>query len=234
MRGGAVVRVKDLIKAVVDNKLDDLHTAIPARIEEIDLQRMRASVTLLRKRRISPDSEPQPVPPILEVPVLLAKGGDFILRPPIRKGDTVLVVFAERALDYLLMDGSPQDPRFKRRHAIDDAIAIPGLMHQAEPQLPAEHSEDLLIYHRKKGSKVVMRQSGDLLLEVGPHRLELRADGPAILHTSDLRLGGEGAVEAVPLGTSLKQWLDTHTHSANGVGAPVGESPGPSEVVKTL
>ncbi|NLU42214.1 MAG: hypothetical protein GXX08_08420 [Firmicutes bacterium] len=228
------MRVKDLIKAVVDNKLDDLHTAIPARMEEIDLQRMRASVTLLRKRRVSPDSEPQPVPPILEVPVLLPKGGDFIIRPPIRKGDTVLVVFSERALDYLLVDGTPQDPKFARRHAIDDAIAIPGLMHQAESQLPAEHSKDLLIFHREKGSKIIMKEAGDVLIEVGPHRVELRIDGPSILHTSDLRLGGEGAAEGVPLGAALKQWLDGHTHSANGAGAPTQASPDPSQVVKVL
>jgi len=234
MRGGASVRVKDLVKAIVDNKLDDLHTAIPARVESFDPQTMRASVTLLRKRRVSPDFDPEPMPPILEVPVQFIKGGDFVIRPPVKNGDTVLVVFSERALDYLLIDGTPQDPRFKRRHALDDAIAIPGLLNQSEAKLPPEHAEDMLVYHRQTGSKVVLRQSGDLLVQVGQHRLELRADGPAILHTSDLRLGGEGAIEAVPLGTSLKGWLDTHTHSQNGAGAPVGESPGPSEVVKTL
>lgn len=228
------MRIGDLVKAIIDNKLDDVHTAIPARVEEIDPKRMRASVTLLRKRRVSPDSDPEPIPPILEVPVMTPKGGDFLVRPPVRKGDTVLVVFSERALDHLLVDGKPQDPRYKRRHALDDAIAIPGLLNQAEAQFPAEHAEDMLVYHRQTGSKLVMKQSGDLLLEVGQHRLELRADGPAILHTSDLRLGGEGAAEAVPLGTALKQWLDGHTHSSNGAGPPASASPDPSEVVKVL
>lgn len=228
------MRIGDLVKAIVNNALDELHTAIPARVESFNPQTMRANVTLLRKRRVSADSDPEPIPPILEVPVLLIKGGDFVIRSPVKKGDTVLVVFSERAMDYLLIDGNPQDPRFKRRHALDDAIAIPGLLNQSEAKLPSEHAEDMLVYHRQIGSKVVLRQSGDLLVQVGQHRLELRADGPAILHTPDLRLGGEGAAEAVPLGTTLKQWLDAHTHSANGAGPPTDESPDPSQVVKTL
>ncbi len=228
------MRAGELVKAIVNNALDNLHTAIPARVESFDPQTMRASVTLLRKRRVSPGSDPEPIPPILEVPVQFIKGGDFVVRPPVRKGDTVLVVFSERALDYLLVDGNPQDPRFKRRHALDDAIAVPGLLNQSEAKLPSEHAEDMLVYHRKTGSKLVMKQSGDLFLEVGQHRLELRADGPAILHTSDLRLGGEGALEGVPLGIALKQWLDGHTHSSNGIGPPTSASPDPSQVVKTL
>jgi hypothetical protein len=61
---------------------------------------------------------------------------------------------------------------------------------------------------------------------------------------SQLLLGGPGATQGVPLGTSLKSWLDAHTHTAGllldgmsspvtgTTGAPVTASPSPSSKVK--
>ena len=62
----------------------------------------------------------------------MPKAGPFVMRWPVKKGDVVLVVFSERALDYILTDGQPQDPQLRRRHALDDAIALPGLLHRGE------------------------------------------------------------------------------------------------------
>lgn len=69
------------------------------------------------------------------------------------------------------------------------------------------------------------------------------ADTLSFSVTSALHLGGPDAREGVPMGTSLKAWLDGHTHLAgtlvapNGAvqgatGAPASASPDPSSKVK--
>lgn len=244
------MKLTDLIETMIDGALDDVHTALPARVERFDPTTLRGEVVPLIKRRFEKGADPEPLPPILDVPFVMPKAGSFVMRWPVRRGDVVLLVFSERALDYILTDGRPQDPQLRRRHALDDAIAIPGMLHRGEGTLPAEHGEDVLLLHRDKSVKLVMRSDGTMLIEnpeasakwemaengeitltVPPHVVRLVPNGPAIIESPTLLLGSETAEEGVPLGQTLKEWLDTHTHSANGAGPPTSPSPAPSEKV---
>src|SRR5690606_29719193 len=137
------MRIHELVRKLIDQALADVHTALPARVEQFDPTTLRGEVVPLVKRRVTKDGEPEPWPPILDVPFWMPKAGPFIMRWPVRRGDVVLIVFSERALDYIMTDGQPQDPRFRRRHALDDAIALPGLLHQGEGTLPGHHGEDV-------------------------------------------------------------------------------------------
>lgn len=235
---------------MVNEALTDVHTAIPARVEKYDPETLRGEVVPLIKRRLEKGGEPESLPPILDVPFQMPKAGPFILRWPVRRGDTVLVVFSERALDYIMTDGKPQDPRLRRHHALDDAIAIPGLMHLGEGKLPGKHGDDVLLLHRESGVKIVMQADGKVLIEnpsasaswelepsgetvltTPPHIVRLIPGGAAILESPELLLGGEGAEEGVPLGAQLKEWLDNHTHdvsyswTSEGGGATVTSAP---------
>lgn len=254
-----------LISAMLNQALDDVHTALPARVERFDPETLRGEVVPLIKRRFERGGEPESLPPILDVPFVMPKAGPFIMRWPVRRGDVVLVVFSERALDYIMTDGRPQDPRLRRRHALDDAIAVPGLMHLAEDKLPSDHGDDVLLLHRDNGVKIVMQADGKILIEnpaasakwelepsgetkltTPPHVVRLVPGGPAVLESPQLLLGGEDAEEGVPLGATLKEWLDNHTHpvdyswtsgagsSTATSGPPDDPSPDPSEVVKTI
>src|SRR5690606_18511952 len=165
------MRIYQLIDHMVEQKLDDLHVALPARVERFDPATLRGDVVPLVKRRVTNDGEPEPLPPILDVPFWMPKAGPFVLRLPVRRGDVVLVVFSERALDYLLVDGNPQEPRFRRRHALDDAIAIPGLLHQGEGALPSEHGQDVALFDRNTGNKIVLTASGDCIIHVPAGRI---------------------------------------------------------------
>lgn len=218
------MRLTKLVATMIDQALDDVHTALPARVERFDPTTLRGDVVPLVKRRVTKDGEPEPCPPILDVPFWMPKAGPFVLRLPVRRGDTVLVVFSERALDYILTDGQPQDPRLRRRHALDDAIALPGLLNRAEGKLTEEHGEDVALFDRNTGNKIVLKASGDCILHIPAGRIYL-AD--------------EGANEGAARGTSLKQWLDSHTHpyswtsgSGSGTtGPPTEPSPEPSKKV---
>lgn len=218
------MRIHELVRKMIDQALDDVHTALPARVERFDLVTLRGEVVPLVKRKVQREGEPEPWPPILDVPFWMPKAGPFVLRLPVQRGDVVLLVFSERALDYLLVDGQPQDPRFRRRHALDDAIAIPGLLHQGEGALPSEHGQDVALFDRNNGNKIVLKASGDCILHIPAGRIYL-AD--------------EGATEGAARGTSLKQWLDEHTHpyywtdpgGSDVTGPPTTPSPEPSKKV---
>lgn len=247
---------------MINQALDDVHTALPARVERFDPTTLRGDVVPLVKRRFERDGEPEALPPILDVPFAMPKAGPFIMRWPVRRGDVVLVVFSERALDYILTDGQPQDPRLRRRHALDDAIAIPGLMHRGEGTLPADHGGDVLLLNRDTGDKIVakaaggftienpsasakwdMEKNGETTFEVPPSVVRLIPGTGAVLETDAIFLGSENAEEGVPLGMTLKQWLDSHTHEVtyswtSGAGSatvtsepPSDPSPDPSEKV---
>lgn len=207
--------IEKIVENMLDQELDDLHTAAPARIEKYDSIRMVAEVTLMYKNR-----EMQ-LSPIIEAPVSLLKAGSFIIRPPYKVGDIVLVVFSERSLDYILQE-APQDTKSRARHRLDDAIIVSGLKIDSQADLPEEHSEDLLIMNTESSSKAVLTKDGDIILEGNNIFL------------------GDGASEGVPLGDSLKSYLDSHTHyytwgDSGGAGytdAPLQSAPNPSDKVK--
>lgn len=248
----------EFVKRMVGQAIEDIHTALPAKVEKFDPTTLRGDVVPLVKWRTAKDTEPEPMPLILDVPFWMPKAGPFILRMPVKKGDVVLLVFSERALDFILVDGQPQDPQFNRRHALDDAMALPGLLHQGEDNLPGEHGADVLLLHRETGVKIFMAQDGTVRIEnpkagshwemkpsgetnfkTPPHTVKLIPGGAVVVESPEILLGSDGAEEGVPLGITLKEWLDGHTHeyswtSSGGSGTtspPTSESPKPSEKV---
>jgi hypothetical protein len=211
---------KDLIKALIDQALTELHVALPARIEKYDPKTLRAEVTILAKKTL--EGKPVTIPPIVEVPVAILKSGPFVIRPPYVQGDIVQVLFNERALDNILISGDPQEVGLTRKHTLDDAVVIGGLRVENAANLPSKHSDCLYIANVDEDAKVVITPNGHVIINGGQIFL------------------GEGATEGVSLGTSLKSWLDGHTHpyswtdpgGSGNTGIPNSASPAPSTIVK--
>ena len=105
--------------------------------------------------------------------------------------------------------------------SIYDPVCI-GFLYTDVNQKPLQVKDRMIIKHTS-GATIVIEPEGDVI--VTP------ADG------KNYKLGGDGATEGVPLGTSLKAWLDSHSHST-GVGpsgTPLqGPSPSPSTIVSVL
>jgi hypothetical protein len=119
------------IRAEIDDDRQTLHTAMPARVESYDATYGRASVQPLLKRIDIDENGDRVVtsyPVINEVPVVFPGSGGWRIRFPITAGDVVLLLFAEGSLDRWLQRGGEVDPGDSRRHDINDAFAIPGLM----------------------------------------------------------------------------------------------------------
>ncbi len=94
------------------------------------------------------------LPVITNVPVVFPGGGGFRVTFPVRAGDTVLLVFADRSLDAWLSEGHETGPDDMRRHALSDAVCIPGLHPNNAPWAGA--SETNLTLGKDNGPQVIV------------------------------------------------------------------------------
>jgi hypothetical protein len=151
------------IKAIIEDRIDSIHTALPAKIKSYDAKTMYAEVILLNKKEL--EGEQVQIPPVVEVPVAHLNADRFVIRPPYSKGDIVQVIFNERALDKLLITGKSEEVKLTRKFSYDDAVVVKGLKLESEPDLNPNYTEDLLIENQEAGSRIVMKKNGDLLIE---------------------------------------------------------------------
>ncbi|MFP4017565.1 MAG: Gp138 family membrane-puncturing spike protein, partial [Halanaerobiales bacterium] len=207
-------------------------------------EKMRAEITLLNKKDL--EGNLVEIPPVLEVPVGFMKAGRFIIRPPYQKGDVVVVVFSEKAIDKLLISGDPENPKYKRKHSLDDAIIVNSLQLESESDLNSNYTSDLLIENQEADSRIVMKENGDMLIETSGDtdikttgNTTIQTDGDTKIDTSgatdiisgspttvtaptitvdgEVHLGGSGG-EGLSFGETLKSWLDEHTHPGDSGG----------------
>ena len=249
-----LTNIKNTLRNMIENRIGDIHTALPARIEKYDHETMYATVVLLNKKKLG--EEMVEIPPIVEVPVAHLNANMFVIRPPYKKGDIVQVVFNEKALDKLLITGKSEKVKFTRSHKIDDAVVVSGLKLESESSLNSDYAEDLLIENQDTGSRIVMKANGDLLAETngnsniittGNAMHDSAGSGdrnagstttvtaPTIIADGTVHLGGSGG-EGLSLGDTLKAWLDGHKHpgdSGGTTGVPTSSSPATSSKVFT-
>ena len=190
-----------------------INSSMLAKIEKFDGVTMKADLIPLVKIK-NKAGIIEEVSMLIEVPVSFIKAGPFIIRPPYKPGDIVIVVFADSDIDNVLLSGDVSSPNSSRKHSLDDAIVVGSIMPYTVT-LPGEHLNDLIIANEDFSTKLVLKESGEIIIQGGK-----------------VFLGNETAVEGVPLGDTLKTWLDSHTHPT--VGKPTSESPEPSKVVKTI
>lgn len=120
----------EVIRAAIQAHDADLHVSIPAEVVRADLARGQVDVRPLVKEVLAAGDGARvafSVPVIADVPIVWPGAGGYRLTFPVVAGDTVLLVFSDRSLDAWLTRGGEVDPGDDRRHALSDAVAIPGL-----------------------------------------------------------------------------------------------------------
>lgn len=124
-------------QAQIDNKLMDVHTALPAIIISFDADKRTVSAQPTIQRVFS-DGEGKAgannLPPCVDVPVVFPMGGGYELTFPINNGDECLLIFAERCIDSWFDSGQPSEPADFRQHDLSDAFAIVGVRSLANKQ----------------------------------------------------------------------------------------------------
>ncbi len=182
--------IAESLEAIFGATLNELHTAMPARVERYDSANQRADVKPVFLRVfLDEDGNEQTYeyPIVTDVPVHFPRGGGAFIHLPISVGDLVLLVFAQRSLDrYLETDGKQIiDTQDARRHHISDAVAFAGLA-TSKNKVSVSTAADLIIgledgsgeLHVQPGGKFYFRAKGGAATP---------ADGDALVRLSDLQ-----------------------------------------------
>jgi len=231
----------DLVEAIVEHSLWDLHTCLPAKIVTIDYEQQKATVQPLIKERNrdakANDKGLQDMPVIQGVPVIFPSANTGILTFPIKAGDIVLVVFSERSVDnFVFSDGvNPVDPDDFRKHNYTDAFCIAGL-YPFKKALGIHPSDAVLRMNVDTANecKIALAPSGDVTITT-PTKLIVNATNEVEINTKTANINASESVTIdspqttctgalrVDQGVSIGQDVqtdagfsgNTHTHIGN-------------------
>lgn len=183
----------EVINAALDYRLANVRVAIPGQVEYYDAAKQTATVQPLVQDRFVDGAEElvESLPALVGVPVAFPSGGGFVITFPLAKGDTGLLVLADRPLDQWLAKGGVVDPVDVRTHSLAGAVFYPGL-HDSKHKLASASASDL----------VIGDDDGDALMT-------LKGDGSILI--------GRSAAKSAVLFEDLKTAYDAHTHPT-GVG----------------
>lgn len=143
MSANTTPTLEEVLRLAINEQLAELHTAIPAVVESYDAAKQTITARPSLKRKYSDNSVIER-PLIPNVPVAFPRGGGASMTFPLKKGDSVLLVFAMRSLDVWKNKGGVVDPQDGRKFHITDAIAIPGGYPESKPE-PRASSANLRI-----------------------------------------------------------------------------------------
>lgn len=225
------MELNNIIRRIVNDKISEIHTCLPAKIEKYDPQKLRAEITLLNKAEL--EGEEVVIPPIIEVPVRVLQAGPFLIRPPYEKGDVVLVLFSERALDKILITGEPESVQLTRKHSLDDAIVLGGLRVEQADKAPEEYSKDLIagmtdgeewfsyLTFTHEGP-VILELDKDRRLRIEDSKITLQFDGMGEIEINDQQqtnIKGEDEVnsEAVQSDQNISAGIDVNINAGVNV-----------------
>jgi hypothetical protein len=138
----------------------NIHTCLPGRIETYEFKKQKATVKPLIKRKYVDDTV-QELPVLTNVPVVFPRTKKSGITFPLIRGDGVLIVFSERALERWKSSGDDTEPGDSRKFDLSDGLAIPGLFSFADNNL-ASNNNDLEIHHN--GFKIVIKKNGKIQL----------------------------------------------------------------------
>ncbi len=145
----------EVIKQATEAFLLDVRVALPAEVIRYDKDKQLVDVQPFFKRKYRDDSLVDS-PVIYNVPVAFPRAGEAYISLPIKKGHSVLLVFADRSLEKWLTSGQKTDPEDIRSHHIADAIAYPGLYPFSDP-IKINNDDDIIIKNGGDNDRLEIR-----------------------------------------------------------------------------
>lgn len=128
--------------------LDDVRCASPGfLVEDMNYEKQTVTVQIAIQERVKPGAGPAQwwdIPPIVNVPIVLPRGGGFSFTLPLKKGDQGLLVFCDACFDNWWVNGQGSAPPAAnvaapsgsqrqlevRRHYVHDCGFLPGMWSQ--------------------------------------------------------------------------------------------------------
>lgn len=128
--------LSDIINTSIWNILSEVNTLLPGKIVSIDINKCKATVKPLIKKRFT-NGQVLAIEPIPNVPVIFQRTKNGHSYIPIEKGDFCLLGFMQRSIDNWVSSGGDIDPDDNRKFDLSDCIALPGLFPFTENFVPS-------------------------------------------------------------------------------------------------
>ena len=116
----------ELVQRIVRQSLRQMRVSMPAVVVAYDAGRSMAQVQIVQPE-LEPDGTLTEQPVIAEVPVSWPRAGGAHLTFPLARGDTGMVVFADRDIAGWVSENDRSAPDSDRMHGITDAMFVPGI-----------------------------------------------------------------------------------------------------------
>lgn len=113
----------EMLDAVLESRLLDVHTSIPGIVQSYDETTQTAVVQPAVRRAI--DDTLETLPPIPNVPIAWPSAGGFLIHFPLAAGDGVMLVFSESAWGIYRSSGAVSDPGDLTKHGLSYPVAFP-------------------------------------------------------------------------------------------------------------
>lgn len=165
-----------------------VHTALPGTIESFDTSTGKAKVKPALRQKLT-DGSIAEYPSIVGVPVVFPRSATFSLTFPIAVGDSVLLIFAERAIGRWLRSGGSVDPIDPRRHDLSDAVALPGLYPFAEGTTITDPDATEIKYN---DASIVIDKGGKITVDNGSGKWVLKTNGQFDVNDGNLTVDAGG------------------------------------------
>jgi hypothetical protein len=184
-----------LLRRALENRLLDLHTALPGRVEKYDATKQVADVQPVVKKPTRDAAGTRTfveLPVIRNVPVVWPRAGGFSLHLPMTKGDHVLLVFSEWDHSQWRQTGATSKPAWLELHGLSFPYAVPGIGPNASPIAATDAPAGV----------AALNGPGDIRLG------GTSADFLALAQKTQQALD------------DIVTWAKTHTHATAGTGTP--------------
>lgn len=157
-----------------------LHTSTVGVITAINGERASAQPVL---RSLLMSGEEVLLPLVVDAPLYFPRGGGITMTFPVAVGDTCIILFAERALDYWLQYGGFQTPEF-RLHDISDGMIMVGV--RPNPTQLTDVSTVAAEIRTDDGLTKISVQNGTIRIQAAQIILTSESGSPKALVTADL------------------------------------------------
>jgi hypothetical protein len=148
--------IQETMDNLFDGYLSEINTGVPCYVVNIDLNKYTVDVQPVFKSLYQDvDNEIEQDHPIInDVPIMIYRGGGFMVKPPIKKGDIGYLHFCQRSIDdYQDTDGKAQLLAGEnRKHDINDALFFPAIT--TNKNKPSYTNNDGLVIGKEDGNSI--------------------------------------------------------------------------------
>ncbi len=153
----------EMLRAVLDHALSQVHVAIPGVIVAYNLAEQKADIQPQVKGVLKTQGEDEitELPVIPNVPIQMIGGGDYFVSMPHAVGDTGLLVICSSSIDKWKDQGGVVEPFDTSSHRLADAVFLPGVRSFNAPLADANATD--MVMGKTGAMQITFKDSADEL-----------------------------------------------------------------------